>query len=807
MSRSAGGSSGTMADLGSALRYLVRNPGFFMATAGTLALGIGAAVAILSAADAALFRPLPYPQANELVRIYKTSLAREGRRLLTWPEFQEWRQRGTTLRDAAGFQPASVIARVGDRRTVVPAARVTANFFDVLGVRAERGATFAAGDDAVGGPLRVVLTYGFWQRVFGGDAKIVGGTLVLDGQPHEIGGVLPADFRFGFLPAAEIWLPVNRSAAARADRNDHWLSGVGRLRRGADAAAATRELTAIAQEMGALHGTSEPAASVLPFRDQLVGPSRPLLMLTMSCAALLLLSASVTVATLLMVRATAREAELALRSALGAGQIRVARTVLFEALLVGLAGALLAMPLAATGLWGLLHFVPPSLAGQMPYLADAAVDRRAFAIACLAALLVAAASGLWPVARVRGMNLHAVLKRSGRAATAHRGRNLLVSFQCALAVVLLVGATMFARSFTRLLRVDPGFDPSQAMVAHIRLPASVAADVAAQLRFWNGVQVDAERLPGAVASGLTTLLPLEPGNWNSIAVPGQEPRTPDQARYAVYRAVSVGYREALGLPLMSGRWLDARDTLSSAPAFVISARTARTMFGAASPLGRALSLGGMTGTVVGVVGDMMAESLDEAPTMAVYFALELAPPVVMRLVLRGPMEPAATEQALQRLVRVREPDAAVFAVRPLDGLVAESPAVFRRRFPMVLIAAFAAVALVLSAIGVYGALSYAVRLRRREFGVRLALGARGSHLAGLVLRHAAIVAGGGLLAGLAAAWLGSRLIASLLFGVTPDDPLSYAAVAVALAAVAFLAASRPMQRALAAHPSEVLRDD
>ena len=797
-------------DLRFALRALARRPGFTAAVVATMALGIGANAAIFSVVDAALLEPLPFAEPGRLVHLWTTSTRGEGRSEASYPDFLDVRERTRSFTAVGGYHTARVTLATRDQALVLHAAKVTANFFDVLGVAPHAGRRFVAGEDALGAPRVAMITHALWQRAFGGERDVVGRAVQLDGVPYDIVGVLPPDYQFAGVGSAEVYAPLDRPPVMRERRQTHWLKPVARLAPGASAEEAGRDLARIFAELEREHPETNATKTMtlVPLRDELVGVVRPLLLTLYASVAFVLLVACGNVANLLLMRGAARQRELSIRAALGAGRARIARQLLTESGLLALAGGVLGIGVAWLGIRGLLAAIPPEQARLFPYLRNVGIGPTVLAYAAIVAVVAGVASGLLPALRASGTSLQATL-RQGSGGSSTGGQRLLrdglVVAELALTVMLLSGAALFGRSLARLLDVDIGVRADRVLTAAVPLPRWKYTSDAMQRGYYHALVERVGALPGVRAAGMVSKLPLDWGNSTSYAVVGAPAPAPGEETSASFRIATPGYFAAMGIPFVHGRtFLAAEDT--TVPRVVIVNRTlARRAFGDADPVGRQLDLGGRTATIVGVVGDVTIGRLEDEIPPTMYYSSYQTMDVAMRLAVQTAGDPYAVAAPIRAIVREMDPTVATFQVYAMADVVGQSQSVFLRRYPLVLVGVFALVALVLALIGTYGVVSYAVAQRLRELGIRIALGARPAGIRWLVLRHAGTLAVLGAGLGIAGAFALARLARSLLFGVGAAEPLIYASVALVLAAMAVAAALVPARRATRVNPILALR--
>ncbi|HZF67257.1 MAG TPA: ABC transporter permease [Gemmatirosa sp.] len=802
-------------DLRFAVRSLRRRPGFTAAVLLTIALGVGATGAVFTVADAALLRPLPYADPEGLVHLWRTHVeAPEAKGDFAYPELLDVRERSRTLAAVAGYHSNRMVLGAADRPQVLWAGKTSANFFDVLGVRPVVGRGFAAGEDAPGAGRVAMLSHGLWTRQFGADPGIVGRAVQLDGASYTVVGVLPAAFQFAPVGAADVWVPFDRPADWRARRGLSWLNVLGRLRAGATPIAAGQELAALAAALGREHPAEhrDRGLRVVPLPVEVTGAVRPLLVTLLGASALVLVVALANVANLLLVRTTARGRELGVRAALGAGRGRLVRQLLTEGVLLAVAGGALGFALARVGVRVLLAAIPPERMRGMPYLADATGGWRLVAGTLLLSVVAGAVLGLLPALRIVRPRMAESL-RAGRGlsdgASGGRLRDALVAAELGLTVVLLTGALLFGRSLARVFAVDPGFRAPQVTTAFVPLPRVSYASVAKRVQFFTRLEERVRALPGVESVGLTTKLPLDPGNRTSYGVVGAPEPEPGRAPQASFRSVSRDYFRTLGIPLLRGTVFAERRDSTAAPEVIVSAALAREAFGAQDPIGRRLDVGGSGGpaTVVGVVGDVVIGRLEDATPPTFYVPFAQSPDMSMRLAVRTRGDVAGLDAAVRGVVRELDPEVALYQVYTMESLVRQSESVFLRRFPLILLGSFAATALLLAVVGTYGVVSYTVAQRVRELGVRLALGATTRDVVSLVVGHVARVAAVGIGAGLVLAVVLARYAASLLYGVQATDAATYLVVTVTLSVAATAAAALPARRASRVDPALTLRAD
>lgn len=801
-------------DLRFAFRSLLRSPGFTAAVILTLALGIGATTAIFGILDAVLFRPLPYADAGRLAMVWEHDrFSGTEREPASVPDYYDFRERSRAFTELAAFQErqASLAGSDGEARQLSLGA-AGHQLFPLLGVRPLLGRVFGEAEDREGAAPVVVLGEGLWRSRFGGSSDVLGATVRLDGIPHTVVGVVPSTVD---LPRedTEAWVPLALGPAS-SPRSLHNVVVVGRMRPGVTPRAAQREMTALAARLeaenpGENHGRG---VTVEPLHEALFGTVRAPLLLLLGASALVLLVACVNVANLLLVRGAGRTREVAVRAALGATRRRLARQLLVESLLLSLLGGAAGVAVAA---WGTELLVGLAPAG-VPRLGEVGMDGRALAVGLLVALATGCLFGLVPVLQARRVDPQAGLRvDGGRGASAapgtSRARRGLVAAEVALSVVLVVGAGLLVHSLWRLQRVDPGFRTDNVLRASFVLPPSRYPQGYDVYPRWNAVaafQRDllerARALPGVRSAALASHHPLAPGFTNSFVIEGREDEAADQAEIPL-RAVSPEYFATVAVPLLHGRLLSPRDDADAPAVLLINEAAARRFFPGADPVGKRIAFWGTSREIVGVVGNERFHGVAAEAPPAAYPPLAHTPMATATLLLRAAGDPAGLVPALREAVRALDPEVALYEVETLDRTLSRS--ISQPRFTTALLGTFAALALLLAVIGVYGVLSYAVAQRTREIGIRVALGARRGEIVRLVVAQGMAPVLAGLALGLAAAFAGARLLSGILFEVAPTDPLAFTLVVPVLGAASLLAAWLPARRAARVDPMTALRTE
>jgi predicted permease len=801
-------------DLTYAARGLRRAPGFSLVILITLALGIGATTAMFSVVRGVLLRPLPFADADRIVRMWpENSGDNTDHGTVSSLEMEDWSRELTRFSAVGGFSAGEAVYGDAPEPVYVPMAHVSEGFFPALGTPAMLGRTFRADEHVVGTNRSAVVSHGFWERQLGSDRQAVGRTVQLDGQRYTVVGVMPRDFGFP-IPTTAVWLSSSLIGedAVCCGRDGRWLQVVGRLKAGVTPDQGRADADAMLTRLASTYPASNAgwtSSSVERLRDSLVGPVRRGLLVLFGAVGLVLLVVCVNVANLMLVRGTARERELALRAAIGAGRGRIVRLLLTESLLLALCGGLLGVLAAWWGVRGLV-----ALSGEyLPRAADIHVDGAVLAFAVLVSLVTGALFGLWPALRASaGMGSAGTLREDARGSvgsgTANRARAALVTMEVALAVVLVVGAGLMLRSFERLTATDPGFRAENVLLVRFELPVSADAGPQALAALRRRVVERVRALPGVETAGATKVAPLtgSPGEPRAFTIPGQPaPPAGEEPRVLLVPA-TAGYLRAMGIPLLAGQDIDAvaGDTTVGSVA-VVSRRMAERAWPGKSPVGESFVFAGRTVRVIGVAGDVRSTRLDSIGGFTAYMPDERMPRAAMSLIVRTGGDPTLLAAPVRAAIREVVPGQAFQESVPLRDKLSDAAAT--PRFFTVLVAIFGALALGLAAVGLYGVVSYTVRQREREMAVRLALGAPPARVLALMVRQGMRPVVVGLAIGVVAAFLATRVLRSLLFEVSATDPATFLVVVALLAGVGLLASWLPSRRAARVHPALTLRGE
>jgi len=810
-------SDAVIQDIRYAARKLSRTPGFTIIAAFTLALAIGATTAIFSVIDGVLLKPLPFREPERVVRI--TNLRDGNRMVSSVPDFVDFRTQTKSFSSMAAIDNQPMNLTGGSEPERVASARVSASFWSLLGVTPAVGRGFAPNEDAQSAGRVVVVSDGLWTRRFGADRRLVGKTISLDGNAYTVVGVAPP--RFNYPDNPDVWVPLVFSASDldQENRGGHWIGVIGRLAPNVSAAQATAEMVALTRRLEKQFPESNTnlSAAVMPLQEYMVGDVRPALYVMLGAVAFVLLIACANVANLLLVRAAARESEMAVRTALGAGAWRIVRQLVTESVLLAIIGGVLGTLLA---LWGVDLLVAMAPRG-LPRINEVAVNPTVLLFTAAVTALTGVLFGLFPALQAARANVSGMLKEGMRGSSSgvasRRARNGLVMTEMALAVVLLVGAGLLIRSFSKLIAVDPGFRAERVITFNIAAPETKYGQYA-QLR---GLVADLtermKRVPGVQGAAVVSGLPLSNAMMRTwVHIDGTPPDRPAERKITDVAMATPGYFAAMGIPLVSGRDFTDRDGSGAPVVSIINQEFAKRFFPNENPIGKRISLGwdadtgsaggNMTlgGEIIGVVANVKRRGLSEEVIPETYASYMQPTFSNFSVVVRSTADPATAIAAIRAQMRELDPDLPLSELRQLKELVSQS--VSRPRFYTMVLGVFAAIALVLAAVGIYGVISYAVSLRTRELGIRIALGATGRQVSGLVLQQGVTLAlAGVVIGGVGAYWL-TRLIAKLLFGVGATDPLTFFGVAGLLTAIAALASYIPARRAARVDPLLAMRE-
>ena len=803
--------SGLVQDFRYAARLLLKSPGFAFVAITALALGIGANTAIFSVVNTLLLQPLPYAQADRLAVVWEHNLPRDRKNNVVSPgNFIQWRELNHSFQDLAAVSMTfrTTLTGQGDAAEL-PVQYVSGTLLRILGVRPQIGRDFMPQDDAPQVGV-IAISDRLWRERFGADPSIVNRSISLDGRPNLVAAVMPPGFSI-LDKDVDVWSTIGLPPAARTPRG-RWICVVGRLKDGVSFPQAQQDMAAAHAELTRRYPQFNTGwtANVVPLRQQLTGDVKPALLVMLGAVGFVLLIACANVGNLVLARATARQRELAVRAALGAGRGRLVRQMLAESVLLSVLGAGAGLVLAWWALVALRTTVSQRL--PIPRIDQVGIDATVLLFTIGAALLSALVFGIAPALSSAGARLTDTLKDGGRSGSASRGariRSAFVVVEMALALVLLVGAGLLMRSFAALLHVDPGFDPAHTITIKVSIPAAKYDSGDKQRAFFDQLFEKFDALPGVKSAGGTSFLPLAGlGAATGFEVVGQPKPDPGQEPVTDVRVVTHDYFQAMGVPLLRGRLFDGRDQAGQVRRVIVNRALARKYFRDEDPIGKSIIVSWNdqgADEIVGVVGDVRQQDLETEARATIYWPPARFTYPFMTTAIRTSGDPRSTVKAATAALHELDPNVAAADVRTMDEVIDLSVA--QRRLTMLLLSVFAALALALAAVGIYGVISYSVSQRTQEIGIRMALGAPRAAVLRMVVGQAMGLAVIGLVAGAAGAWLLTQFMQKLLFGVTPSDPLTFGAVSLLLALVAAIAASVPGLRATRVDPVIALRSE
>lgn len=790
-------------DLRYGIRMLFKHPGFTAIAVLTLALGIGANTAIFSVVNAVVLRPLPFEDPERIIRMWG-KFSQGDHAATSPPDFLDYRAQNSTFEEFAAMRSSSYNLTGDAEPERIIAADVTTNFFRALGIKPIQGRAFSPEEEQPGLAGVAIISEGLWRRRFGGVLPITGKTLTLDGKSYTVVGVASNAARL--LEDTEVWVPLTFDRPNMKVRRFHFLRTIGRLKPGVTQQQAQADLDAVSMGLERQYPDSNTTwrLRLVPLRDELLGDIRTGLYVLLGAVAFVLLIACANIANLLLARAAGRQKEIAIRSALGARPTRLIRQLLTESIVLSTAGGAVGLLLAVWGTELLVKMTPDTIARAH----EIGVDNRVLGFTLLLSLLSGVVFGLVPALQTSKPDLTESLKEGGKGTVAGMGNNRTHSFlvvtEMALALVLLVGAGLLVQSFRRLQEVDPGFDPANTLTMRLFLPESKYGEPGRPSAFLDQVLERVAALPGVKAVGTTTHLPMRGGGDTYFKIEGRPFKDPNQQVTALNPSISHDYLNAMGIPLVKGRPFTEQETKEPIKTVIINEAFARNYFPAEDPLGKRLVIDmgeSMTCEIIGVTRDVKQFSLQSqsAPTMYLP-SIEVGR---ANLVVRTPGDPLAMTAAVRAAVQSVDKDQPIANVLSMEQILSSSVA--EPRFRTLLLSVFAALALALAGVGIYGVMSYAVARRTHEIGIRMALGARPGDTLRLVVGQGMTLALIGVAVGLAAAFALTRLLSSLLFGVSATDPLTFAVIALLLTSVAAVACYIPARRATRVDPMVALR--
>ena len=799
------------------MRGLRKNPGFAAAAILLLALGVGPNTAIFSLVRAVVLRPLPFPDPDRLVLVWDDFSANGGpTRVAPSPaDFVAWKEQSRSFTDLAAFTTATYNLTGSGEPAKLEGLRTTANMFSVIAMTPILGRTLDPADEGPGAAPVVVVSERLWRSRFGSDPNLVGRTIALNGMGHTVVGIVPPDFQF---PNREtvVWVPARFTPQELAEAGNYYIWVLARLKPETSLQQAQAEMEPIARRLEQQYPQTKNRLriSVTQLHEHLTREARPTMAMLLGAVGLVLLTACANLANLLLARATSRRKEVALRKVLGAGHARLVRQLITESAVLAVLGAVVGVALSAATFSYLTRLLPGTLPGTSTLRLDASVLLFAGGVAALIVLGIGSAPAL---AAVRTGLEAALRSSSGRSTTASRRlRSLLVIAEITMTVVLLVAAGLLLRSYTKVLAVEPGFNPQHVLLAETVLPPSKYRALESRKAFYDGVLERVAALPGVTRAAYANYPPLTfKGGRAFLSIEGRPAPQPQEfTRFIVSdRVVSAGYFTALEVPVLRGREFDARDGGAAPPSVIINAKLARLHFANEDPIGRRVKVGNPTGpwlTIVGVVGDMRQYGIDTAAEAEIYFAANqsvINAPFFwpQHLVIRTAGDPLALASAVRQAVWAVDADEPVSRIQSMSEVF--DAELLNRNTQLTLIGAFALLTLLIASVGLYAVLSYSVAQELREIGVRMALGARRASVVIGVLREGVVLTAIGVVFGLAASFAGTRLLASWLFEVQATDPLTFASTALLLGMVALVATALPAFRGASVNPSSVLRSE
>jgi len=797
-------------DLRYGLRMLLKNPGFTIVAIIALALGIGANTAIFSVVNTVLLRPLPYKDPDRLVMVWEEN-SKQGfpRDTPSAANYIDWRDQNHVFEGMAAMVELSFnLTGAGDPERI-DGQRVSANLFFLLGINPQLGRAFLPEEDRPGANHVVIMSHGLWQRQFGADPAIIGKPINLNGESFTVVGVMPRGFQFP-TRADQLWIPIAFDTTEARERGNHYLEVIARLKPGITLERTQAEMTTIAGRLEQQYPKTNTSigAVVTPLHERVVGDIKPALLILLGAVAFVLLIACANVANLLLARAAVRQKEIALRLAVGASRSRLMRQFLTESVLLSVFGGAVGLFLSLAGLDLLNRFIPPNIS----HAEAATIDAKVLSFTVLVSLVTGLIFGIAPATQAANFNLNDTLKESGRdpGSGGNRIRGLLVISEVAVSFVLLIGAGLLINSFMRLRSVDPGFRPEKLLTMKIVLPEVRYPDRATRSAFYTELIRRVETVPGVKSAAVATSLPLtDTGNSIGISIEGRPDPGPDHVPIVITRIVSSRYFEIMGIPLLKGRVFTEQDRAESTGVVVVSEITARRLWPGEDPIGKRIS-GWSTDPqrkwvqIIGVVKDVRQFELAADPKLQIYLPYEQARFFEPRaLIVQTDVDPMSLATMVRRTVWEIDKDQPVSDISSMEEIVSQS--VTRQRFSMLLLGVFAGLALLLAAVGIYGVMSYSVAQRTHEIGIRIALGAQRSDVLKMTVGEGLRLVSTGVVIGLAAALILTRVMSSLLFGVSANDPTTFITISLILVGVAVLASFVPALRATRVDPMFALR--
>jgi predicted permease len=808
-----------LADLWQDLRYgarmLLKKPGFSLIVIITLALGIGVNTAIFSVVYSVLLRPLPYEAPEKLAAVYSMYPQKNFfRSQVSAPDFVDWRAQNKVFDAMSAYAWGGYTLTEGNQPERFYGLSVSANFFQVLRVKPLLGRAFLPEEEEAGRNRVAVLSYGLWQRRFGADPNLVGKGVRLNGESYTVVGVAPKNFRF---PLVELYTPLTFTAESMSDmgRGSHFLYVIARLKADTTVAQAKTDIENISRRIERQHPVTNTGkyGNVIPYQQDLVGDIRLSLLVLLGAVSFVLLIACANVANLLLARAASRQREIAIRTALGAARSRIVRQLLTESIVLSLVGGGLGLLLAYWGADLLVRAVPRNIADFTPGWQQIGINSQVLSFTLLISFLTGIVFGLVPALQASKPDLTDTLKESGKSSAGlkrQRARNVLVVAEIALALVLLIGAGLLIKSFQQLQQVTLGFNPSHVFVANVSLGSAKYRETPQQLKFFQQVLQRVENLPGVVSAATVNAPPFGGSTDRVFTFAGQPEPAPDAIPHADYRVISPQYFRTLEIPLVRGRVFTGQDVAGAPRVIIINQELARRYCPNEDPIGKQIKLGRYAEdnplhTIVGIVGNIKHHGLDAGFEPEFYYPYAQTPVRSSAIVTRTQGDPLSLTAAVRNAVLEVDKEQPITSPRTMEMAISDS--VTQQRLNMILLGIFGVLALVLAALGIYGVMAYTVTQRTHEIGIRLALGAPARDVLKLVVGQGLLLAVSGIGIGLIGAFLVTRLMETLLFGVKPTDPATFGGIALLLLGVAFFACCIPARRATKVDPVVALRYD
>lgn len=797
-------------DLKYALRVFLKQPAFTLIAMLTLAIGIGANTTIFSVVNSILLRPLPYREPDRLAMVWmNNSRINISEDWHSYPNYEDYRNNTSTFEDIAIFNNRSFNLTGDGEPERVRGAVASSNLFPMLGVSAVMGRTFTSEEDESGKDMVAILSHGLWQRRFAGDPDILGKTIALNGANRTIIGVMPAGFRFPEKDT-EMWIPVAPSPQMKTNRNSIWLQAIGRLKPGVTIEQAQADMSGVSDRIIEANPNQEGyRANIVSYHQQMVGNVKPALLVLLGAVAFVLLIACTNVANLLLSRAAAREREIAIRTAIGASRARLVRQFLTESALLAVIGGGIGVIVAYWGLDALVALAPR----DVPRLDQVRIDGRVLGFSLGISLVTGILFGLVPALHASKANLNESLKEGGRGTTTgiqgRKVRNSLVIIEVATALVLLIGAGLMIRSFMHLQKVDLGFNPDNLLTARVQLAGTKYRDDQAAVGFYKQLTERIEQMPNVEGAGaISTIFLSKTPNSSNFNIEGRPQPPPTEQVEVPIDIVNQSFFTVMGVPLIRGRFFEERDGPNAPQVIIINETMARRFWPNEDAVGKRMKFASPESDdpwieIVGVVGDVRRTGFDAEVRPETFLPHAQAPARGLMMVIRTDSDPAKLTGAFRAAVRELDPNQPVFEVTTMDATLGEMMA--QRRLNMILFGIFAAAALLLASVGIYGIISHNVTERTHELGVRMALGASRGDVLRLVLKQGMMLSGLGIGIGLAGAFALTRVMSSLLYGISSTDPITFVAIALILGIVALAACLIPARRATKVDPMIALR--